>query len=120
MNNKLKGMKATLEEGPENEKLLGIAKRSGLVQKAIDVSNLVGMASENDISEFIALVDSRCNFALQNSEEYLQFDDELANMLKEVDKETAIKIDDIISRQQAIVEKLIYKQGLRDALSLLD
>lgn len=69
--------------------------------------------------EFITLIDARCNLALQPSAEYHELENKLSELLKKVDKETANEIDDLLANEQALVEELVYRQGMKDALSLL-
>ncbi len=70
--------------------------------------------------EFIALIDARCNLAIRSSNKYRELEKKLSGVLKNIDKKSASQIDEIISAQQALVEELIYKQGIKDALSLVN
>ena len=69
--------------------------------------------------EFITLIDARCNLAVGASEEYREIDKKLSSILSKLDKKSADLIDGLMAEQQAIVEELVYKQGMKDALSLL-
>ena len=69
-------------------------------------------------TEFISFIDARCSVAITASTEYKENEKELGKALKNMDSETAMQIDELIARQQALVEELVYQQGLKDALSL--
>ena len=69
--------------------------------------------------EFTALINARCNLALLPSTEYHELEEKLLEALKKVDRQIANEIDEITAAQQALVEELVYRQGMKDALSLL-
>ena len=69
--------------------------------------------------EFISLIDARCNLATRASKEYREVEEKLGAILSKIDKKSADLIDGLMAEQQAIVEELVYKQGMKDALSLL-
>ena len=74
--------------------------------------------NKNCNMEINSLLDSRYNEALQGNNEYLELENKLIDVLNNIDREKALLIDDIVSRQQLLIEDLLYKQGLRDALSI--
>lgn len=76
---------------------------------------MVNSTESNSLSN---LINARCSVAIEASAEYKENERELDKALKSLNPKTMIHIDELITRQQIVAEELIYKQGLKDALSL--
>ena len=70
-------------------------------------------------TEFISLINARCSVAITASTEYKENEKELDKVLGNIDPKTAMQIDELIARQQTLVEELVYRQGIKDTMILL-
>lgn len=73
-------------------------------------------------SEFISLINARCILALQSNKEYDQYEEKLSrliNIVKGINKEIADELDEATAALQATVEELVYRQGIKDAINLM-